>query len=122
MKPRLRWSLQVAADDLPGARVVMVTGRLWATTASGLAAALNGLNFDKTSRVLLDLSGVDYISSAGLHLIEKAAGRARAAGGRLLVCGLQEPVRVSLEVSGAAAKLDIVESVREATRQLGTVP
>jgi anti-anti-sigma factor len=122
MKSRLRWSLQVSAYDLPGAQVVVLSGRVGSTTTAELEAALDRLNSGHSTRVLIDLAGVDYISSAGLLVIERAAGRARAAGGALLVCGLQEAVQVSLEVSGAAARLDIAESVAEATGRLGTVP
>ena len=122
MKSRLRWSLQIATYDLPRAHVVALTGRVGATTAAKLASALNQLTFDRSARVLLDVAGVDYISSAGLQLLEKAATRARAAEGTFLVCGLQDPVRVSLEVSGAAAQLDIAESVTQAAEQLGTAP
>jgi len=122
MKPRLRWSLQIATSERSGVHLLVLTGRLGSTTAESLREALDRPGFGANSRVLVDLSGVDYVSSAGLQVLERAAERARATGGRVVVCGLQEPVRVSFEVSGAGARLDIAETVTEATERLGTVP
>ena len=121
MKPRLRWSLQIATSERSGVHLLVLTGRLGSTTAESLREALDRPGFGANSRVLVDLSGVDYVSSAGLQVLERAAERARATGGRVVVCGLQEPVRVSFEVSGAGARLDIAETVTEATERLGTV-
>ena len=122
MKPRLRWSLQIATSERSGVHLLVLTGRLGSTTAESLREALDRPGFGANSRVLVDLSGVDYVSSAGLQVLERAAERARATGGRVVVCGLQEPVRVSFEVSGAGARLDIAETLTEATERLGTVP
>ena len=122
MKPRLRWSLHIATSERSGVHLLVLTGRLGSTTAESLREALDRPGFGANSRVLVDLSGVDYVSSAGLQVLERAAERARATGGRVVVCGLQEPVRVSFEVSGAGARLDIAETVTEATERLGTVP
>ena len=122
MKPRLRWSLQIATSECSGVHLLALTGRLGSTTAEALRDVLDRPGFGGNSRVLVDLSGVDYVSSAGLHVLERAAERARAAGGMVVVCGLQEPVRVSFEVSGAGARLDIAESVTQATERLRTVP
>jgi anti-anti-sigma factor len=122
MKPRFRWSLQITTSERSGVHLLVLTGRLGSTTAESLREALDRPGFGANSRVLVDLSGVDYLSSAGLQVLERAAERARATGGRVVVCGLQEPVQVSFEVSGAGARLDIAETVTEATERLGTAP
>jgi anti-anti-sigma factor len=61
-----------------------------------LAAAIE----QGTRRLVLDLSGVDYVSSAGLLALHTLLGRLVGAGGHLVICGLTPPVRIAFELSG----------------------
>ena len=119
---RLAWSLAIAREALPEGLVVFVTGRLGAPTSVRLASALDEIVSAGHSRLLLDLSGVDYLSSSGLAVVEMTAARLKDSGGILVLCGLQEPVRVSFEVSGAAGHLILVETVDEGRRQIEASP
>jgi len=101
---------------------VFVTGRLGAPTSARLASALDEIVSAGHSRLLIDVSGVDYLSSAGLAVIEQTAAQLKDSGGILVLCGLQEPVRVSFEVSGAAGHLALAATVEEGRRQLETSP
>jgi anti-anti-sigma factor len=49
--------------------------------------------------VVLDFSGVDYISSAGLRVLMLAAKEARASGGRIAVAALQPLVNEIFQIS-----------------------
>ncbi len=51
-------------------------------------------------RLVFDLSGVDYISSAGLRVILLAGKRLQPLEGRMVLCGLREEVRGVFEMSG----------------------
>ena len=101
---------------------MFVTGRLGAPTSARLASALDEIVAAGHCRLLIDVSGVDYLSSAGLAVIEQTAARLKDSGGILVLCGLQEPVRVSFEVSGAAGHLALAETVDEGRRQLDASP
>lgn len=90
-----------------------VQGRL-GTLSSGelvetLAKAVNGGD----RRVVVDLAGVDYLSSAGLLALHALLGRFIAAGGELALCGLTVPVRTSFELSGL-----LPDFVEEPSREL----
>ena len=98
--------------------MVFVTGRLGAPTSVRLARALDEVVDAGHCRLLVDVSGVDYLSSSGLAVIERTAARLKDSGGVLVLCGLQEPVRVSFEVSGAAGHLSLAETVQDGRRQL----
>jgi len=63
-------------------------------------------------KVIIDLSKVDYVSSAGLLALDAASGRMHAAGGSLMLCGLTEPVRLALDLSGLLPHFS-VESSRD---------
>jgi len=119
---RLAWSLTIAREALPEGLVVFVTGRLGAPTSTRLASELHEIVSVGHSRLLIDVSGVDYLSSAGLAVIEQTASRLKDLGGILVLSGLQEPVRVSFEVSGAAGHLILVETVDEGRRQIEASP
>lgn len=50
-------------------------------------------------QLVLDLAGLEYISSAGLRVLMLAAREAKAQEGTLVVCGLQPVVREIFEIS-----------------------
>lgn len=52
------------------------------------------------TRLLVDLSGVPYLDSAGLGEVVRGMKRAREAGGDLRLCGLGETVLGVLELTG----------------------
>jgi anti-anti-sigma factor len=86
-----------------GSAVVLgVTGRLDHAGAAGFEAALQPYLANCRAdgdAVLLDFSGVDYISSVGLRVLLLAAKRAKSQGGALAVASLQPVVREIFEIS-----------------------
>jgi anti-sigma B factor antagonist/stage II sporulation protein AA (anti-sigma F factor antagonist) len=64
--------------------------------------------------VVLDLSGVDYISSAGLRVIMLAAKQAKSQGGFLAVAAAQPLVHEIFEISKFTLVIRILPSVRDA--------
>ena len=79
---------------------ILFAGRLDATNAAEAMAevseGLEGLDRD----ILLDLSELEYISSAGLQVLLKCAKSVQAIGKSLLVTGAHPNVREILKVSG----------------------
>jgi anti-anti-sigma factor len=68
--------------------------------------------------LLIDLAGVDYISSAGLRELLIAAKGVKARGGRMMVCGLQPMVKEVVRISRFDLVLQIVEDASTAQGQL----
>jgi anti-anti-sigma factor len=68
--------------------------------------------------VVLDLSGVDYISSMGLRVLMMAAKTVRASGGCAAVAGLQPVVREIFEIARFQHVLPAYASVAEALQAL----
>ena len=110
----LVWTLVLVRDDRPTARIIRVAGRLGAPTSAALGAALTDALTGAPARVVLDCAGVDYLSSAGLAVLDEAAARARAAGGQLVLCHLHEAVRMSLELAGLASRFTVVDTLEQA--------
>jgi stage II sporulation protein AA (anti-sigma F factor antagonist) len=107
------WALTLASEPADGARVVRVKGRLGTATSGALIEALVTA-IDAGERCLvLDLSDVDYASSAGLLALDAVSGRMELAGGRFVLCGLMEPVRMAFDLAGLLPHFTIAPS-REA--------
>ena len=68
--------------------------------------------------LVLDLSGVDYISSAGLLALMLASKQVTAQGGTLVIAGLQPFVKEVFEVSRFSTLLDIAPSTRAALARI----
>jgi anti-anti-sigma factor len=65
-------------------------------------------------RLIVDLSGLEYISSAGLRVLMLAAKQSKAQGGALLLTGLQPLVQEIFEISRFTMVFGITPSLREA--------
>lgn len=90
--------------------VLVLKGRLGAESAPMLEAAIATAVGRGQVRLVVDLSGVDYVSSAGLSAMEQAAARCARARGALAFCGLGEAVRMTVDLAGLAAELPIEPS------------
>ena len=66
--------------------------------------------------VILDLSGVEYISSAGLRIFMLASREVKPRQGRLSLVGLQPVVKEIFEISKFSLLFPIHERVEDALR------
>ena len=85
--------------------VIVLEGRLDTTTAPELEKAINGEG-EALKNLVLDFSGVDYISSAGLRVLLSAQKKMNIQGSMELV-NVSESVMDILEMTGFAEILTI---------------
>lgn len=104
--------------QLDDAAAVRLNGRLDSATASSFEKPLQELFNLPASRVLMDFSALDYISSAGLRVVLMAAKRAKQSQGALVLCCLQQQVRDVFEISGFLRILDVAEDAEAALQRL----
>lgn len=94
--------MDIGVDDRGNALVLRVRGRIDHLNAAAFHETLNPhlahCCADGTP-VVLDLSGLEYISSAGLRIFMIAAKQVRARGGRIAVAQMQPLVREIFEIS-----------------------
>jgi anti-sigma B factor antagonist len=69
-------------------------------------------------RLVLDLAGVDYISSAGLRCFMLAEKQTRAQGGTIVVAAMQPVVREIFEISRFTLVFETFPTVSEAIAKL----
>jgi anti-sigma B factor antagonist len=90
-------SLRVREE--PGLRLVELTGEVDSTTATGLYERLEPL-VAAPGRLRLDLSGVSYISSAGLRVLVLVHRRAQQTRAGVELTGLSEELRFIMAATG----------------------
>jgi anti-anti-sigma factor len=97
-----------------GVSVVSPLGRIDSTTSAVLDRHLQGLAAAGQTRVVVDFTGVDYISSAGLRVMLALAKRARDQKGRVALFGMNDSVRQVFELAGFVALFTIAPTRAEA--------
>ncbi len=90
--------------------VFSFTGRLDAQSAPEAEKDVKGWLADGEKKLVGDLSGLDYISSAGLRVLLMTAKELAASGGKLCLFGLQGPVREVFDLAGFSAVIPIAEN------------
>jgi len=79
---------------------VSISGKMDAVTAPDFESALSGIIAQGELKLLIDLSGLEYISSAGLRAILVVAKELRGKEGEMLFVGLQDRVQDVFRISG----------------------
>ena len=97
--------------------IVQPQGRLDATTVAGLEQHLNGLIETGSRRLALDLSQLEYVSSAGLRVFLAAAKRLQKANGKLILAAPTQQVRQLFEIAGLAGVLPVYDSMDAITTE-----
>jgi len=92
--------MDILEEQAGGVLVITPSGRVDSTTSDELEQALGRALESGARRIVVDLVGVSYISSAGLRVLLVAAKRVRAERGALVLCALGEPVRQVFDLAG----------------------
>jgi len=92
--------------------------RLDVTTAPVLNGVVERVFEREGQKVLIDLAGVDYVSSMGLAACLRAAQLAQGRKGLLVLAGMKDPVRHVFAVAGMDRVLAICPSRSEALATL----
>ncbi len=88
-------------------RFVTVTGDLNAHTSSDFEKHLIGVIESGETRIVVDGTNLNYISSAGLRVILAACKMLGLKKGKLSFCCLQDPVRDVFEIAGFGGVISI---------------
>lgn len=94
--------------SIPGLLTVAVAGEVDLLTAPQFAAATDAAQ-SQTRAVLLDLSDVAFLGSAGLSVLVEASRRATDRSGRMAVLAPSRPALRAIEVTGLDAVLNVFE-------------
>jgi len=98
-------------------QVVHLTGRIDGITADKFGQDIGRIIENGDRNLLLDLSAVPYINSAGLRVILATAKSVKKYGGRCVLCGLSNEVRTIFDLAGFTRILKIHTTVSDAVLQ-----
>jgi anti-anti-sigma factor len=109
--------MALQARSYANALVLGVAGRLDQDNCDAFRADLTAQverSAHGAGAVILDLSGLEYVSSAGLRCFMLASRQARAQNSRIVVAALQPMVAEIFEISRFNLVFEVYPSVREA--------
>jgi len=106
-------NLSVQAESKGGIAVVTVSGRIDSETAPAFDSELTKI-VGGNPRLVLNLKGVDYMSSAGIRVIVKASQAVEKNGGVVRLASVPESVNSVLYTVGLNQKVGSYASVDEA--------
>jgi len=115
--------MEVGAGRRGNLNVVAVTGRIDHLNAAAFHELITphlGQCRAGGDRIVFDLAGLEYISSAGLRIFMIAAKQARAQGGRIAVVNMRPLVQEIFEISHFHLVYEIFATLDAATVALGT--
>jgi anti-anti-sigma factor len=93
--------------------IVTVEGRLDTISAPDFESKVQDRIAEGETRFVIDLSKLEYISSAGLRSILVAGKSTAATGGQLCCCGLHGVVKKVFEVSGFTSLFPIHSTLED---------
>jgi anti-sigma B factor antagonist len=103
--------MEIVVEHRAPATVVRIVGNVDGLTAETLLAELQARVGEGHVRLVGDLSGVQYTSSAGLRALLSVLRDARRGGGDLRLAAVHAPVLKILELSGFTTILKLYDDV-----------
>ncbi len=106
--------MEIAVSDAGEIKVVRIEGKLDTQSSPDAQAQLTQLIDRGATKLVVNFEKLDYISSAGLDILLKAAKQLEGNSGELRVCSLNEFVQEVFDISGFTTILTVTKTEPEA--------
>ncbi len=104
--------MELSVSSTKKCEIVTVNGRIDSYTAPQLSEALNQVTGNKTYNIILDLSAVSYVSSAGLRVLIDIQKKCKKDNqGEVLLVGIPPRVYETLELTGFIPQFKFFDDV-----------
>jgi anti-anti-sigma factor len=110
--------MKIVTKNKDYATVVLVKGRMDVTASSAFEKEMHEFMSQGSKYFILDLSELDYISSAGLRTVLTIGKMINDKGGELSLVSVKEHVKEVFEIAGFTSILPIYESTASALKQI----
>jgi anti-anti-sigma factor len=107
--------MEIQVNQRDAVTVVSIDGSVDGLTAGDLLTALRSQVAASNTRIVADLAGVTYTSSAGLRALLETVKETRQRGGDLRLAAVRPEVLRVLELSGFTGILKVYPDVDAAT-------
>ena len=109
--------MEVFNEKKNGITCLRVEGRLDASAAPTFEKALLSAIKEDSSKLIIDLADLAYISSAGLRALLVGAKEIKAKGGKMILAASNESVKKVFDISGFSSIFELQDSVDEALKK-----
>jgi stage II sporulation protein AA (anti-sigma F factor antagonist) len=110
--------MNFSTDQIGDVLVVLPEGQINSANAAGVEADLMARIEKGANKLVLDLSRLEYISSAGLRVVLVLAKTLKQKAGTLVLCSIQPHVREVFDISGFLSILTVVDTRDQAVAKL----
>jgi anti-sigma B factor antagonist len=114
-------SMNLGSDESGSHVVLALHGELDLVDAQAVADAL-GAVAARGARIIVDLSGLEFIDASGVAALSRGRRRARCAGGDLLLAAPQQRVQRVLAIHWEASGSDLPVAVAKAAASAARLP
>ncbi len=106
--------MEVTVKEVNEVNVLSFEGNLDTNTALQAQKQIDQLIDGGSSKILINLDNLNYISSAGLRVLLVTAKKLKATSGDLKICGLNQTVQEVFDISGFSSILSVVATEEDA--------
>jgi anti-anti-sigma factor len=99
--------MEIHDESIGDTSVVTAIGRLDGGASAAFADKIGGLVANPNPNLLIDFTGVDFVTSAGLRAVLLLVKKVKATGGSFALCGVQDSVREVLDIAGFTGMINI---------------
>ena len=110
--------MEITEEQRDNISILRVIGKLDASTSKDLEVKVLSLIASNQAKLIIDLSQLDYISSAGLRIFLLAAKRMDEAKGKMILCSLKDGVKQVFDIAGFSSFLTLAPTTEEAIKGL----
>ncbi len=114
--------VEIKIFDREQTRVITVIGSIDSLTAPEITRFMLDQISQQWSNLILDLSQVDFMSSAGLRMILMVLKECRQLGGDLRLVGPKPGIERVLQITSFTSLLKIYPNLKEAVNSFAAVP
>lgn len=106
--------MDIVEDKVEGRHVFRLIGRLDSNTSPDFEKKVFQAIDSGAVRLVVDCEKLDYITSAGLRVLNKTAKRLKTERGTVVLCAMEDYVREVFEIAGFDTFLPIVATFQDA--------
>ena len=92
--------MQITVREFKHMVLITITERIDGSTAPEVEHVLESLQYRGKYKLVVDMSELHYISSAGYRVLLSAQRNSRRYDGEVILVGVPEQIRQSLDISG----------------------
>jgi anti-sigma B factor antagonist len=107
-------SMEITEEKQNDISIFRLNGRLDSNTSPEFEGKILETIENGTNKLIIDFGALEYISSAGLRVVNKTLRQLKPSEGKLVLCSMQDYVREVFEIAGFDTFIPIASDMDEA--------